>query len=112
MINTTVDTRTEALKWWEHEVPYENKFLLIKKYHNDERLTTGLTGREIEAIWKFEKVTENLEIENRLLKLSHSQIAEGLGYIAIAIETHDNLDREYWAKAIRKIIDNAKNITK
>ena len=55
---------------------------------------------------------ENLEIENRLLKLSHNQISEGLEYVAKAIETHDNLDREYWAKAVRKIIDNAKNITK
>ncbi len=50
-------TREQALAWWNNLSPYDEQHSLREKYFGNERLTSSLTGREIEGIWRKENST-------------------------------------------------------
>jgi len=54
MTSIESSTREQAIAWWNNLSPYDEQHSLREKYFGYERLTSSLTGREIEEIWKNE----------------------------------------------------------
>ena len=54
MKTKATSTREQALEWWNNLSPYDEQHSLREKYFGNDRMTSSLTGREIEEIWRAE----------------------------------------------------------